>query len=228
MGKQEVPKPLLIALVVVVLAAAYFFLLKGSGEETVTPPPPPATPTTGATGGTGATGAEGKADPEKSKAQKAKERDAKLKAAAAEAGIPLDVYLARKRGDVVAIFFFEPRGAVDKRVKDDVYLVRKVLRNDNNKYGISWIDARGEKIKIRMVVFPDRISNKSRYEGLAEAAKVSETPALILLYKDKAKLLQGYVDASSIYETIGQMVVAYGGKPNRKAIQKALDEIGYN
>jgi hypothetical protein len=170
MGKQEVPKPLLIVLVVVVVGAGAYFLLGNSAEET---PPPPTTPPTSATGGTGPTGG-GPTDatPKKSKRELAKERRQKLIDAANEAGMPLDVYLAKKRGKKVLIFFWEPKGKVDQRVKDSVDTVAA----DDDK----------------VVVF--------------EAAKVTGTPAIVIIYRDKAGLVVGFVESGALAERIAQVV----------------------
>lgn len=186
MGKQEVPKPLLIALVAVVLGAGAYFLLGNSSEEVPPPVPPPATPVTGATGATGATdtgtptGATGETEQETVDERRQEQIDA-----ANEAGLPLSVYLAKERGKVVVIFFYEPGGKVDERVEESVTLVKK--RNKN------------------MVVFREKAKNKSRYEGIAEAAKVTSTPALVIIYKDNAALVEGYIDAAALNERVAQI-----------------------
>lgn len=184
MGKQEVPKPLLIALIVVVAAAAAYFVLGKSSDSTApAPPPPPVTPATGATGEP--TGPSSTAD-KKTAAELRAERRQKLREQANAAGLPLDVFMARKRGKVVLILFYEPRGQVDQRVDEAVVAVR------------------GGSSKV--VVFRERISNKSRYDGIAEAAKVTGTPAIVVIYKDRAALIEGYIDAAALKERIAQIV----------------------
>ncbi len=184
MGKQEVPKPLLIALIVVIVGAGAYFLLGNSSEETPPPPPPPPTNVTGGTGSTG--GGPTDTTPKKSKRHLAKERRQKLIDAANEAGMPLDVYLAKKRGKKVLIFFWEPKGKVDQRVKEAVDAVAA----DDDK----------------VVVFRERIANRSQYEGIAEAAKVTGTPAIVIIYRDNAGLVVGYVEEGSLKERIAQVV----------------------
>ncbi len=179
MGNQEVPKPLLIALLVVVAATAAYFMLGRSSEPA--PPATQVTPATGATGG-GPTSTEVK----KTAAELRAERLKKLREQANEAGLPLDVFMARKRGDVVLIFFYEPKGKVDQRVDSAVAAVRRGNKN--------------------VIVFRERIANKSRYDGIAEAAKVTGTPAVVLIYGTRAALVEGFIDTASLKERIAQIV----------------------
>ena len=181
MGKQEVPKPLLLALVAVAIGAGAYFFLGKSSEEV--PPPPPVTAATGATGSTGASGPTGN---EKTAAELRAERRKKLVEAANVAGVPVDVFVARKRGKKVLIFFWEPKGEVDQETNASV----KGVKSGDGK----------------VVVFREKIANKTRYDGIAEAAKVTGTPAIVVLYRDRALLIEGYVSRIALEEQIAQLV----------------------
>jgi hypothetical protein len=191
MGKQEVPKPLLLVLVAVALGAGAFFVLGRGGGGEAPPPPPPTTQATGPTGQTGGdgqttqTGPTGGDKPEEPEIT-AQERRQKLIDAANKAGMPLDVYLAIKRGKKVLIFFWEPNGKVDQRVDDSIKAVKA-----------------GDK---KVVVFRDKISNRSRYDGIAEAATITGTPGIVIIYRDSAGSIVGYVEAGALRERIAQIV----------------------
>lgn len=160
--------------------------MKSSSGSDVAPPPPTslASSATGATGGasgeTGGTGASGETmSAAEKRAKKAKEARKKLAAAAEEAGMPLNVYKPLQDGKIVMIFFWTKKGQDDQHVNQAVDEVKK---------------HRGSK----MVVIKEPVSNKSRYDGIAKAADVTQTPGIIILYHDKADTWQGYIDADSL------------------------------
>lgn len=182
----QISKPILIALVGAVLVGGYMFYSSSkSGEEIVpsTPAPTQATGKTGATGASGATGATAKSGPTL-KEIRAKRRKA-LRKKAKEAGIPLDVYMARRDGKEVVIFFWEPDGKDDKRVNDALNAVKKE--------------------RSKLVVFRDRISNKSRYDGIAQAAEITQTPGLVLVYRTRADAWLGYIDEGTLNELLERL-----------------------
>lgn len=192
----EISRPVLIALIGAILVGGYLLYSSSQGGEEVVPPTPAPTAATGGTGATGTTGAtgatggSGATGPTETAAERRarlkKERKAKLKAMAEEAGIPYDVFIARREGKEVVIFFWEPEGKDDIRVNDAL----KELEKDRKK----------------LVVFRDQISNKSNYDGIAQAAQVTQTPGLVLVYRDKADLWLGYIDKDTLNERIVRLV----------------------
>lgn len=200
MSDIQLSRPVLIALVGAILLGGFVLLRGGSGEELPPPNPAPAASATGstgatadsgataATGTTGATGATGKT--KETLAQKrrrlAKARRAKLVADAKAAGMPTPVYTALKNDKIVMIFFWEPDGKDDQRVNDSV----KNLQKD-----------RGSSL----VVFREQIANKSKYDGIAQAAELTQTPSIVILYKDEADTAQGYIDAAALNTKITRL-----------------------
>ncbi|MBI5311399.1 MAG: hypothetical protein HZB14_10305 [Actinobacteria bacterium] len=192
----EISRPIQIALIGAILLGGYLLYNASQGGEEVVPPTPAPTSATGATGATGAsgstgaTGGSGATGPTETSAERRarlkKERIAKLKEQAKEAGIPYDVFIARKQGKEVVIFFWEPDGKDDARVNA----------------ALKELDKRRKKL----VIFRDEISNKSNYDGIAQAAEVTQTPGLVIVYHDKADVWQGYIDADTLNERIERLV----------------------
>jgi len=183
----QISKPVLIALVGAILIGGYLFYSSMQSEEVVPPTPAPtgatgatgATGTTGGTGGTGKTGATGPTETAaERRARRQKERIEKLRAMAEEAGIPYDVFIARREGKEVVIFFWEDEGKDDIRVNNAL----KEL----------------EKRRDKLEVFRDKISNKSNYDGIAQAGEITQTPGLVLVYRDKADNWMGYIDVDTL------------------------------
>lgn len=177
-------RPIQIALAAVVLIGGYL-LLAGGGDEVVPPSPPAVAPVPGpgTTGETGPTG-ETRTPAEIRRQQRADERRA-----AKAAGLPVEVYRAKKRGQIVMIFFWEPRGKDDQAVDD---AVREVNRE-----------------RPRTVVFRDRIRNTSRYDGIAEFAKVNQTPSIVILFRSRAVAIEGFIDSGTLKQKINEVVHAF-------------------
>lgn len=203
MSDIQLSRPVVIALVGAILLGGFVLLRGGSGEELPPPNPAPAASATGATGSTdtsgataaagstSATGATGKTSSTKeSVAEKrrriAKERRAKLVADAKAAGMPTPVYSALQDDKIVMIFFWEPNAKDDQRVDDSI--------NNLQKY-------RGSS----MVVFREEIANKSKYDGIAQAAELTQTPGIVILYKDEADTAQGYIDSAALNTKITRL-----------------------
>lgn len=186
----EISRPVLIALIGAILLGGFLFYRSTQGGEEVVPPTPAPTTATGATGPSGATGGSGATGPTETAAERRervrKERIAKLKAQAEEAGIPYDVFVARKEGKEVVIYFWEPDGKDDIRVNNAL----KEL----------------EKRRSKLEIFRDEISNKSAYDGIAQAAEVTQTPGLVLVYRDKADSWMGYIDVDTLNERMVRLV----------------------
>lgn len=178
----QLSRPVLLALLGAVLVGGYLFYTSTQSADEVVPP---TTAPTGATGSSGKTGKTGATGPTESAKEVIKRRRAALRKKAEEAGIPLDVYMARREGKEVVIFFWEPRAKDDQRVKralDELLKVRK-----------------------KLVVFRDRISNKSDYDGIAEAAEITQTPGLVMVYRTKADSWQGYIDSGTLNERLTRL-----------------------
>lgn len=179
----QLSRPVLLALLAAVLVGGYVFYTSTQNSGEVVPPTPAPTGATGARGGpTGHTGATG---PTESLAAIRKHRRAALRKKAAAAGIPLNVYTARRAGKEIIIFFWEPGGKDDQRVNTAINQLKKT-RN-------------------KLVVFRDRIGNKSAYDGIAQAADITQTPGLVLVYRDKADFWQGYIDAGTLNEKLARL-----------------------
>lgn len=180
----QLSRPVLIALVGAILLGG-FLLLKPASDDAVPPPPTSlAASATGATGGsTSATGGTGASGPTMSaseiREQKAKEARKKLIAAAEEKGYPLNVYKPWVDGKVVMIFFETKGGQDDQHVNQAVDEVKK---------------HRGSE----MVVIKEPVTNKSRYDGIAKAADITQTPGILIVYGEKADTWQGYIDGDAL------------------------------
>lgn len=202
MSDIQLSRPVVIALVGAILFGG-FVLLRGGDEEL--PPPTPATAasatgTTGATetpgataatGSTGASGASGETSGKKESAAAerrriARERRAKLVADAKAAGMPTPVYSAIQDDKIVMIFFWEPNAKDDERVNDSIKNLQKY---------------RGSSL----VVFREEIANKSKYDGIAQAAELTQTPGIVILYKDEADTAQGYIDSAALNTKITRL-----------------------
>ena len=201
----QISRPVLIAIIGAILIGG-FVLLRGGQSDEVVAPTPVATGATGATasthgkkherrthrgktqpttatGATGATGGSGATGEPKTAAQIKAERRAKLVAAAKAAGMPVPVYEAKKAGKEVVVFFWEPQGKDDERTNDALLNVEKYRKS-------------------HMVVFRDKITNTSKYDGIALAGQLTQTPSMVIVYKDKADTAQGYYDSAAINQKI--------------------------
>jgi hypothetical protein len=192
----QASRPVLIALVGAILVGGFLFYKSQSGEEVAPPPPvaeqPAATGATGATtpetGPTGGTGETGKKLTAKEKREKArKERRAKAIAAAKEKGMPLPVYEGLKAHKIVMIYFWNPNAKADQHVNDAVSEVKQ---------------DRGSKI----VVIREKIENKSRYQGIAKVAEITQTPGIVTLYGKAADAWQGYIDGVALNTRVDNVV----------------------
>ena len=189
----QISRPVLIALVGAILVGGFLYM-KSSSSSDVAPPPPTslASSATGATGGatgeTGGTGASGETmSAAEKRAKKAKEARKQLVAAAEEAGIPLSVYEPLQDGKVVMIFFWTEKGQDDQHVNQAVDEVKK---------------ERGSS----MVVIKEPVTNKSRYDGIAKAADITQTPGILMLYHDLADTWQGYIDGDALNSRVTRLI----------------------
>lgn len=200
MSDIQISKPVLIALIGAIVIGGFVLMRGGSGEELPPPPPAAATAPTGSSGSTGetkqasgataATGATGAVEDKETLAEKrrriARERRQKLVEEAKAAGMPTPVYSALKDEKIVLIFFWEPQGKDDERTNDAVLNLQ---------------DYRGSSLK----VFREEIANKSKYDGIAQAGELTQTPSMVILYKDEATTAQGYMDSAAINAKITKL-----------------------
>jgi hypothetical protein len=188
----QISRPVLIALVGAILVGGFLFFKSSSNSEVaVAPPTSVQTPATGATGGpTGGTGGTGASGPTMSaseiRAQKKKEARAELVAAAEEKGIPLNVYEPLQDGKTVMIFFWTEKGQDDQLVNQSVNEVKKYRGSD-------------------LVVIKETVDNKSRYDGLAKAAEITQTPGILMVYGDKADTWQGFIDGDALNSRVTRL-----------------------
>lgn len=203
MSDIQISRPVLIALIGAIVLGGFVLLRGGSGEEL---PPPAPIVTSAATGATGASDEAGPTGPtatgeattvtgatkeaKETAAEKRRririERRKKLVEAAKAAGMPTPVYGALKKGKTVMIFFWEPNAKDDERVDDSI-------KNLQAYRGSS------------LVVFREEIANKSKYDGIAQAAELTQTPGIVILYKDEADTAQGYIDSAALNAKITRL-----------------------
>lgn len=181
----QLSRPVLLALLGAVLVGGYLFYSSTQSVDEVVPPTNAPTGATGSSGSTGKTGKTGATGPTESAEEVIKRRRAELRKKAEEAGIPLDVFMARREGKEIVIFFWEPRAKDDQRVKRALDEILKVRKN--------------------LVVFRERISKKSDYDGIAEAAEITQTPGLVMVYRTKADSWQGYIDSGTLNERLTRL-----------------------
>lgn len=203
---NQLSGPVRYALIGVVIAGVFFLAKSQLGGDEVAPPPPVAAqpaPTgatggstaetknvdvKGATGGTGETGATGETmSAAEKRAAVRKERRAKLVAAAKDAGMPLNVYEGLKDHKAVVIFFYNPKGQTDQHVNQAV----KEMKAE-----------RGKKV----LVIQEKLENKSRYQGIAKVAEITQTPGLVILYGKAGDAWQGYIDGATLNSRVGRVI----------------------
>ena len=103
-------------------------------------------------------------------------------------GLPSDVARALNTQKVVVLFFYEPAASDDQATKTAVKAVRSAARPP----------ARGA-----VALFQDRVRRISDYRRLVGSLGISQSPAMVVIDRGrKAQLLQGYLDAGTIKQTV--------------------------
>jgi hypothetical protein len=103
-------------------------------------------------------------------------------------GLPSDVARALNSQKVVVLFFYEPAASDDQATKTAVKAVRSAARPA----------ARGA-----VTLFQDRVRRISDYRRLVGSLGISQSPAMVVIDRGrKAQLLQGYLDAGTIKQTV--------------------------
>lgn len=188
----QVSRPALIALVGAILVGGFLFYKSNSSEDVPPAPAPAQAAATGATGGaTGGTGGTGASGPTmtaaEKRAEKRKQARKELIAAAEAAGMPLNVYEPLQDGKIVMLFFWEPKGQDDQHVDVSVNEVKQI---------------RGSEL----VVIKEKISNKSRYDGIAKVADITQTPGIVIMHGQKANTWQGYIDGAALNSRVSRLL----------------------
>lgn len=107
----------------------------------------------------------------------------KQPAVAAGQGLPSDVARALNSDRVVVLFFYEPSASDDQATRAAIRAVRSAGG------GVS--------------LFQDTVARISDYRRLVGALGISQSPAMIVIDRDrKAQLLQGYLDSGTIRQTV--------------------------
>ena len=120
------------------------------------------------------------------RAEKKKQARKSFVAAAEEKGIPLNVYEPLQDGKTVMIFFWTKKGQDDQHVNQAVNEVKEHRGSD-------------------LVVIKETVDNKSRYDGIAKAAEITQTPGVLIVYRDKADTWQGYIDGDALNSRVTRL-----------------------
>ena len=107
---------------------------------------------------------------------------------ASGAGLPRDVARALNAQNVVVLFFYQPAASDDQATRAAVKAVRSAAP----------AAARGH---VRL--FQDTVARISNYRRVVGSLGISQTPAMVVIDRGrKALLLQGYLDAGTIRQTV--------------------------
>ena len=194
---MAVSRPFLLALLGAVLVAALYLVTmagRGSTEDSGQSSPPPqeaAKPSKPAAkpekpaakakdrAVAAATPAEAKAkEPAKPAADARAKEQRKL---AASAGVPLDVLRALAKKRTVGLFFRQRGAADDEATAQAVASVR---------------GTRG------VTLFSEPISRLSKYRTIVDAAGVTQAPAVVVIGRKGARLVEGFVDRETLAQEV--------------------------
>jgi hypothetical protein len=176
-SRIDLPRPAIIAAVGILVLAITFLITKpGDDSSSVSTPTPAATSSSAtATTAAGTTGSGTTATPAKP-SQPAVE---------AGAGLPRDVARALNAHKVTVLFFYEPAASDDQATRAAVRAVRS---------------AGGPG---RVALFQDVVARISDYRRLTGSLGISQSPAMVVIDRNRdAQLLQGYLDAGTIKQTV--------------------------
>ena len=176
---QQLPRPLLIAVVGAALAAVMMVATRGGGSESSTGSPAPASQaqTTGTPGsgtqsrsstGSGKQGAAGGSQP----STKSKPRT-----------LPAGVDRALDAKKVVVLLLWNPKGADDQSVKQ----------------ALSGVSSHGGKV----AKFDDTLGNLARYTRITGTQSVNQTPAVVVVDRQgNGQVATGYLDSASLDQLV--------------------------
>jgi hypothetical protein len=179
----DLPRPALIAALGVFVLLATFLVTK-AGDSVGTAAAPAPAPAKTAAAPKKTTTATAHAKP----AKPAKPDKPAQPAVAAGAGLPRDVAHALNSEKVVVLFFYEPAAADDQATRTAVKAVQSAAP----------AAARG-----RVRLFQDKVARISHYRRVVGSLGISQSPAMVVIDRSrKAQLLQGYLDAGTIRQTV--------------------------
>ena len=186
---MAVSRPIVLALVGAVLVAALYLVTmpgRGSSDDSAesTPPPaaeaakpskPAAKPKSQAEAA--ATPAKASEEATSPAARARAEQERKL----AAAGVPLDLLRALAKKRTVVLFFRQRGSADDEATAQAVASVR---------------GSRG------VTVFSEPISRLAKYRAIVDAAGVSQAPAVVVIGRKGARLVEGFVDRETLAQEV--------------------------
>ena len=172
----EISRPVLIALIGAILMGGFlFYRSTQSGEEVVPPTPAP----TAAHGRDRAVGSD-----RRFRSHRA-DRDGRRTPRARPQGAHRQAQGPGRRGRHSLRRLHRTQGR--QRGRDLLLGARRQRRHPRQQRAQRTREAAHRSWSI----FRDEISNKSAYDGIAQAAEVTQTPGLVLVYRDKADSLDG-------------------------------------
>ena len=177
----SLPRPVLMGLIGVVVVGGLFVMTRGGSEDqSGAPSPAPATQTTQpaptVTPSTSSTNAPSNA------ARPTEPRPTRPQDGSAKRTLPAPVRRALDAHKVVVLLFWNPRGTDDRSVKGAV-------------------DALPESK--RVAVFTDSTKNVSRYTKITSSADVNQTPALVVVDRQRdARVATGYLDSTTVEQYV--------------------------
>jgi hypothetical protein len=177
---QQLPRPLLIALVGAALAAVMMVATRGGGSEsssTGSPAPATQAQTTG-TPGSGTQSQSSAGSGEQGSAT-ASQPNTKSKPRT----LPADVDRALDAKKVVVLLLWNPKGADDQSVKQ----------------ALSGVSSHGGKV----AKFNDTLGNLARYTRITGTQSVNQTPAVVVVdRKGNGQVATGYLDSASLDQLV--------------------------
>lgn len=187
----DLPRPAIIAAVGVLLLAITFLVTKAgddNGGSVATPATSTATQTTTAATGTDTTATTGTSTASTGTSTAAAPAKPKQPQVQAGPGLPSDVARALNDNKVVVLFFYEPAASDDQATRAAVRAARSAAN-----------PAAGHAV----AVFQDVVARISDYRRVVGSLGISQSPAMVVIDRNrKANLLQGYLDAGTIRQTV--------------------------
>jgi hypothetical protein len=176
----ELPRPAIIAALGVAILAIAFLVTKAGDQNASVSAPIPAVTGTHTTSAASTTTTPSSTSTTTTTAQPAKPKQPTL---VPGPGLPRDVAHALNADKVVVLFFYDPAGSDDQATRSAIHAVRTV----------------GGPVSL----FEDTVVHVARYRRVIGSLGVSQTPAMVVIDRNRqAKLLQGYLDAGTIRQTV--------------------------
>jgi hypothetical protein len=184
----NLPRPALIAAVGLLVLAITFFVTKAADNSGSVAAPAPSAPAKTKSTATKTTATAKSATAKSAAAKPAKSAQPKQPGVAPGPGLPSNVARALNAQKVVVLFFYNPAASDDQATKTAVKAVRSAARPA----------ARGA-----VSLFQDKVARISDYRRVVGSLGISQSPAMVVIDRSrKAQLLQGYLDAGTIKQTV--------------------------